>query len=142
MNPNYESRGSLSGAGFDLLSRLLELNPARRITAAQALDHDWCGGAPGCAAVSSSSLHYSWTRGLQHLLNPALAVLGFPVYIAYCSIGVSHTCGTHDCPSWHNRMHHTHMVEGHVGAVVWGPQSKRPVQSLAEWQGCRISRII
>lgn len=34
-------RHGLSPAGFDLLSRLLCINPARRITASEALDHPW-----------------------------------------------------------------------------------------------------
>ena len=32
----------LTDAGFDLLDRLLALDPARRITAKEALDHRWC----------------------------------------------------------------------------------------------------
>lgn len=34
-------RHGLSPAGFDLLSRLLCINPVRRITASEALDHAW-----------------------------------------------------------------------------------------------------
>jgi serine/threonine protein kinase len=33
----------LTDTGFDLLNRLLALDPARRITAKEALDHRWCG---------------------------------------------------------------------------------------------------
>lgn len=36
----------LSDAGFDLLSRLLEMNPAHRITAKDALQHRWFSEAP------------------------------------------------------------------------------------------------
>ena len=34
--------GSLSDKGLDLLKKLLKLDPAQRITAAEALDHPWC----------------------------------------------------------------------------------------------------
>jgi serine/threonine protein kinase len=36
----------LSDAGFDLLSKLLEMNPAKRITAEDALKHKWVHEAP------------------------------------------------------------------------------------------------
>jgi len=36
----------LSDTGFDLLSRMLTLNPQRRITAKEALDHDWFREGP------------------------------------------------------------------------------------------------
>jgi cell division cycle 2-like len=38
-----DMRGGLSDAGFDLLNRLLTLDPAKRITASEALKHPWCG---------------------------------------------------------------------------------------------------
>jgi cyclin-dependent kinase 10 len=48
--PNYsrlaEEFQALSGAGLDLLSRLLAYDPARRITAAQAAIHPWFQEAP------------------------------------------------------------------------------------------------
>lgn len=36
----------LSDAGFDLLSRMLALNPAKRITAKEALEHPWFAEGP------------------------------------------------------------------------------------------------
>lgn len=36
----------LTDTGFDLLSRLLEMNPAKRITAAEALKHPWFEESP------------------------------------------------------------------------------------------------
>lgn len=36
----------VTAAGFDLLSRMLEMNPARRITAEEALKHKWFMEAP------------------------------------------------------------------------------------------------
>jgi len=36
-----EQAGALTDAGYDLLARLLTLDPARRITAKEALEHDW-----------------------------------------------------------------------------------------------------
>lgn len=47
-------RPGLSDAGFDLLSRLLALDPARRIKAEDALAHAWCGSA---SHRCSCSLH-------------------------------------------------------------------------------------
>lgn len=37
-----DTRSGLSDAGFDLLNRLLTLDPANRITAREALQHKWC----------------------------------------------------------------------------------------------------
>lgn len=39
--PVFDGRPTLSEAGFDLLSGLLELCPERRLTAAEALEHPW-----------------------------------------------------------------------------------------------------
>jgi cell division cycle 2-like protein len=36
----------LSDAGFDLLSRLLALNPAKRLSAKEALEHEWFREGP------------------------------------------------------------------------------------------------
>ena len=44
-------RPGLSDAGFDLLSRLLALDPARRIKAEDALAHAWRGPAPTCLSL-------------------------------------------------------------------------------------------
>jgi len=39
--PALGGAAGLSDAGFDLLNRLLTLDPSRRITAKEALDHPW-----------------------------------------------------------------------------------------------------
>ena len=36
----------LTDTGFDLLNRLLTLDPSRRINAKEALCHDWCDACP------------------------------------------------------------------------------------------------
>jgi len=36
----------LTDTGFDLLNRLLTLDPSRRINAKEALCHDWCDAFP------------------------------------------------------------------------------------------------
>lgn len=60
-------RHGLSPAGFDLLSRLLCINPARRITASEALDHDWFQYVTGCLVCGlpiriTGSHHWPRTR--------------------------------------------------------------------------------
>jgi serine/threonine protein kinase len=66
---DFEARGTLSDEGFKLLTGLLQLNPARRLTAQEALDHRWCASAPDWqhAATVSSSLqnHDAGSAGWQ-----------------------------------------------------------------------------
>ncbi len=44
--PAFDGRPALSAAGFDLLSRLLEPCPERRLSCAEALEHPWFAEAP------------------------------------------------------------------------------------------------
>ena len=48
---SFEGRPNLSEAGFDLLNRLLALDPGQRITAQKALTHPWYGKGEGGVIV-------------------------------------------------------------------------------------------
>ena len=54
---DFEARGTLSDEGFKLLNGLLQLNPAKRITAQEALDHRWCKFSP--------AIHHALMMSLQ-----------------------------------------------------------------------------
>jgi cyclin-dependent kinase 8/11 len=63
----YNQRGG-SANGFDLLTQLFKWDPARRITARQALAHPWFQEDGGCAASSvfeGSTIPYP-TRRVTH----------------------------------------------------------------------------
>lgn len=46
--------GSLSDQGLDLLKGLLRLDPAKRLTAAEALNHPWCA----LFCIAPTQLHF------------------------------------------------------------------------------------
>lgn len=71
-----DTRSGLSDEGFDLLNRLLTLDPAKRITAKEAVTHKWCvnnSQAPDmprlncCAAVPTDSLPSSCSTAVLRL---------------------------------------------------------------------------
>lgn len=75
------SQPILNDTGFDLLSRLLDMNPKTRITAAQALQHPWFTEAP--RAVNSALMpifpqrHQGKDGGFRDkLVNPSPGAVG------------------------------------------------------------------
>lgn len=66
--PTWYSNRSGSSNGYDLLTRLFEWDPAKRITARESLSHPWFQEDGGCAAESvfeGSSIPYP-TRRVTH----------------------------------------------------------------------------
>lgn len=63
--PTWYANRSGSSNGFDLLTKLFEWDPAKRITARESLAHPWFQEEGGCAAESvfeGSSLNYPHRR--------------------------------------------------------------------------------
>jgi cell division cycle 2-like protein len=74
------SQPILNDTGFDLLSRMLEMNPAKRITAAEALQHPWFAEAPravNAALMPSFPQRHQGKDGFRDKLgNPSPGAVG------------------------------------------------------------------